>query len=295
MDRTRRLIAFWNWLPAFRAVAETEHLPTASEQLRVSASALSRSIRLLEEALDVELFERRGRNLILTDAGRALLVSVRHAMRVLDDGVETLSHVQARGPLKIACPGPFVSLYVLPALDAIRVSHPEIVPELSTADAERANAALLAGNLDIALLDGPVAHPHLVVERLTDIGYGVYCGRTHPLFNSEAPTPETLAEHGFVAPPGGDDHWPTDLPRKIGATLTQLQVGVDFCVAGAYLAVLPDVVAKPLVQSESLRRLPFDRFATTALYAVYREPLQSPTKIDLILPALRKATASPVD
>ena len=40
----------WNWLPAFRAVAETEHLPTASDLLHVTPSALSRTIRLLEQA-----------------------------------------------------------------------------------------------------------------------------------------------------------------------------------------------------------------------------------------------------
>ena len=51
MERMRRLTTLWSWLPGFRAVAETQHLPTASKQLHVGASALSRTIRLLEEAL----------------------------------------------------------------------------------------------------------------------------------------------------------------------------------------------------------------------------------------------------
>ncbi len=43
MQPLRRLVPFWNWLPAFRAVAESQHLPTASRELNVTAPALSRS------------------------------------------------------------------------------------------------------------------------------------------------------------------------------------------------------------------------------------------------------------
>ena len=46
---SERVSRIWNWLPVFRAVAETEHLPTASELLYVTPSALSRTIRLLEK------------------------------------------------------------------------------------------------------------------------------------------------------------------------------------------------------------------------------------------------------
>lgn len=288
MDRVRRLTAFWNWLPAFRAVAEEEHLPSASEEMHVSASALSRSIRLLEDALGVELFERRGRNLILTDAGRTLLISVRHAMRVLDDGVELLSETGASGPIRIACPGPFASLFVLPALEALRETHPDLVPVMKSADGERSNHLLLTGDLDLALVDDPVPHEDLVVERLTAIGYGVYCGRAHPLFGAESVSLEDVQAHRFAAPPSGDDHWPAEVTRTIGAELTQLQLGVDFCIEGGYLAVLPDVVAQSSVDRGLLRRLPLEIFRETALYAVYRKPLGTRTKIDVVLPALRE-------
>ena len=57
MEHLRRLYRVWNWLPAFRAVAETEHLPTASEMLGLTPSALSRAIKQLEDEL-VELLLR---------------------------------------------------------------------------------------------------------------------------------------------------------------------------------------------------------------------------------------------
>jgi len=291
MDRTRRLIGFWNWLPAFRVVAETEHLPTASEQLRVSPSALSRSIRLLEDALGEELFERKGRSLVLTEAGSDFLISVRRAMRVLDDGVERMGGGKVRGALRVACPGPFASLYVLPALQVLRTQHPELLPEISSLDAERANAQLLAGVLDLALLDDPVPNPQLVIERLAHIAYGVYCGRSHDLYAKAEPSIEEICEHTFAGPPGGDDHWPVDISRKVGAHLAHLQLGIDFCLTGDYLAVLPDAIAREHVAAGRLRRLPFERFETTSIYAVYREPLGSVTKLDALLPLLRQTTS----
>jgi DNA-binding transcriptional LysR family regulator len=74
MERVRRLRELWGWLPSFRAAAETEHLPTASELLHVSASSISRTVRLLEQQLGVDLFERGGRSMTLVScaaSGRA--------------------------------------------------------------------------------------------------------------------------------------------------------------------------------------------------------------------------------
>ena len=79
MDHLRRLFRVWNWLPAFRAVAETEHLPTASTVLNVTPSALSRSIKHLEEELGQQLFLRVGRRLELSPAGHELLRALRES------------------------------------------------------------------------------------------------------------------------------------------------------------------------------------------------------------------------
>src|SRR5688572_4700021 len=85
VERLRRLATLWNYLPGFRAVAESQHLPTASHLLFVSPSALSRTIRLLEEDLGRSLFDRVGRNIELNAAGRRLLSGVRDAMRLVDE------------------------------------------------------------------------------------------------------------------------------------------------------------------------------------------------------------------
>ena len=75
MKADKKLGDVWPWLPVFRVVAETEHLPTAAARLHVSPSALSRTIRLVEEALGEELFVRSARRIVLNSAGQRLLAA----------------------------------------------------------------------------------------------------------------------------------------------------------------------------------------------------------------------------
>jgi DNA-binding transcriptional LysR family regulator len=83
----KQVAAFWNYLPAFVAVAETEHLRLAAQQLRVSPSSLSRMIGLLEHHLGYTVFTRTGRRMTLNAAGHRLRSVVRQSMLLVDDAV----------------------------------------------------------------------------------------------------------------------------------------------------------------------------------------------------------------
>lgn len=285
MDRTRRLAQFWSWLPAFRAVAEKEHLPSAADSMHLSPSALSRSVKQLEEQLGVELFERSGRGIVLSNAGRVLLEHVRGAMRQVDDGVELITAQTKSGMIRVAAPGPFASLYVLPALARLRALHPKMIPSLSGMSGDTVNAALLEGRLDLALVDDPVPDQELIVDKLIDVPYGVYAGPGHPLYQTPAPTREQVLAHAFAAPPGGrDDHFPPEVPRIFNAHLEHLQLGLELCASGVSLAVLPQPVAE---RQSQLRKLPFDGIKVAALYAVYRRPMGNDSDALMMLNLVR--------
>ncbi len=287
MERVRRLSAFWNWLPAFRAVAELEHLPSAAEEFRVSASALSRSVRQLEEHLGLELFDREGR-LLLNDSGRQMLRVLRRAMRIVDDGVESITSRELVGPVRIAARGSFASIFLVPAMSSLRREHPKLVPEVTSMSSLNVSAELQAGHIDLAVLDDPIPEADLVVERLAEITYGVYCGRGHPLFETTDPTPGQILAHSFVGPMvEQNDHWPPDVSRVIGARFEVLHHGLEVCAAGGYLAVLPDRVAR--AWSAPLRRLSFTGLKPTTVYAIYREPLGDQNRVEIVLDAMRRA------
>src|SRR5688500_17704841 len=76
-----------NTLPAFRAVARLQNLRAAADELHLSHSAISQQIKLLEEQAGLELFERRGRGLVMTAAGLALQRAVEPALDRLAEGL----------------------------------------------------------------------------------------------------------------------------------------------------------------------------------------------------------------
>jgi LysR family transcriptional activator of nhaA len=77
----------------FRAIAHEQGLARAAERLHVSPSALSVQLRQLEERLGHALFERRGRRLVLTEAGR---VALEHADTIHAAGEELLATLKGR-------------------------------------------------------------------------------------------------------------------------------------------------------------------------------------------------------
>ena len=95
MERLARLYQLWSWLPHFRAIGETEHLPTVSKALGLSPSALSRALKQLEAAVGRTLFIRDGRTIRLNQDGEVLLRAVRLGLRGIDDAMTSLNRETA--------------------------------------------------------------------------------------------------------------------------------------------------------------------------------------------------------
>lgn len=164
MDRASRLATIWNWLPAFRAVAETQSLRVAARALHISPSALSRAVRQLEDAIGSELFVRAKSRLHLNSRGEALLSAVRDGMRGVDDA---LAGGTVRTQIRIACDPCWLPLLVLPIVaDGCVVVRDVAASELA--------GALLQGELDLAIGEATLAHSDLEVTTLATLPRQVF-------------------------------------------------------------------------------------------------------------------------
>lgn len=271
MERVRRLAPFWSWLPAFRAVAESQHLPSAARAIGIAPSGLSRAVRLLEAALGQQLFRRSGRRLELSPQGEGFLSAVREAMRAIDEGLLLLGAVDTTGPLQVAVAGSLVQLIVLPALDRVRHDHPGMAVRLHRL-LDSSTAALRDGTLDLVVSHRHVAHRDLVAELVGQVPYGIFCGRGHLLRHARAVSAARLSAHAFVVCEAGDP-WPSHVPRRIGLQVTEFSDAVAACAQGDHLAVLP----LGLERSRGLRRLPSRIPSAQPLFAITRRPLPGPT------------------
>jgi LysR family transcriptional activator of nhaA len=145
------LLYFW-------VVAKEGGLGPAGKQLRLSSPTLSGQIRKLEDALDVKLFQRRGRRLELTDVGR---VAYRYAEEIFGLGRELRDVLEGRPadrPLRLVVgiadvvPKLLLRKLLAPALDA-----PQPVRLICREDRfDRLLADLAAHELDVVIADSPV-------------------------------------------------------------------------------------------------------------------------------------------
>ena len=296
MQRAEQVREIWAWLPAFRAVAEHQHLSKAARALHLSPPAVSRTLRLLEGALGHPLFHRRGRGIQLNDEGRLLLAQVRDAMRWVEEAMGRIDERGHSGSVHVGALGVAAHVHVPLLVSRLVQEHPGFVPVVTTPPPEQVTDRLLQGRLDLVLSSAAAAAPELTVIRLTDVTNSVYCGPGHPLHGAAQPSQEELLTFPFVAPPRNergitDEGWPPDCRRVVACELDRMLAGVEACSSGAFLAVLPDVLAQR--HPADLRALDAVEIADIPVHAIRRRPLGEADRMDLVLDLLKDIDAPP--
>lgn len=115
-----------NTLRVFDAAARHLAFGKAAEELHVTHGAVSRQIRLLEDALGLALFERRNRAVFLTDAGRQLFEVTRALFEQLAAGLAKLRQPAADAPLVLSCEPTIAMMWLIPRLPDFQRAHPGV-------------------------------------------------------------------------------------------------------------------------------------------------------------------------
>lgn len=110
----------------FEAAAQTGSFVKAAEQLHVTHGAVSRQVRLLEEALGVELFERRNRAIFLNAAGRSLHATTLAVFEQLEGAVYRLQQAAREQVLVLSCEPTIAMKWLIPRLPAFHQANPDI-------------------------------------------------------------------------------------------------------------------------------------------------------------------------
>lgn len=137
----------------FLEVAQTGSVSQAARRLHVAASAVSRQIGKLEEALGCALFERKTRGMQPTPAGERLMAYVRAGN---DDAEQVIAQLhglagQTSLQVRVACTEGFATGFMPGVMTAFRQAHPGALVELMVALPEEASRLLLQGEADVAL------------------------------------------------------------------------------------------------------------------------------------------------
>ena len=152
----------------FVAVAEEGSFSNAAEREHVSQPSLSQQIHKLEEELNQQLFDRLPRSVVLTEAGRTLLVYARQILSGIAEArqaVTALEH-EVAGKLSVGAI-PSIALYVLPRLiGSFQRSYPKVTFELFEDTTEKLAQQLEDGTLDLVIASGSDEIPNLARHSL---------------------------------------------------------------------------------------------------------------------------------
>jgi DNA-binding transcriptional LysR family regulator len=154
-------------LEIFVAIARHGQVTRAAEELYLTQSATSMALAQLEKLLDVVLFHREGRQLVLTEQGRLLLAEAPGLLEQVHELPALLGGRggKLRGELRVAASTTVARYLIAPHLAAFGERHPALKLSLAIANAESAAAALSGHRADLAYVEGPVADPNLRAER----------------------------------------------------------------------------------------------------------------------------------
>ena len=246
-------------LPAFVEAARAENLRAAAEVLSLTHSAVSQQISALEERLGYPLFERRGKRLVLNDAGKTLLRHVEPALAQIRQGIQAASTVAAgtTQTLRLTMLPSFAQRWFVPRMGSWQKKYPDITLEIETSlnliDLQREgfHAGIRTG-------EGP--WPGLVAQRLYD-------GRTHIVALG---SPEAVARMPAVTPAevarqpllGSADLWlrwfataGLQVPVTVAATFHDISLMLMAAEQGLGLALARDLLAADAIRDGKLLKL----------------------------------------
>ncbi|WP_406720513.1 LysR substrate-binding domain-containing protein [Thioclava litoralis] len=168
-------------LRIFLAVAEREHVTRAAEALHLTPSATSAAISALEQRHGVRLFDRIGRRIVLSDAGRSFRTEARKLLAQAEQAERMLEDLAGltRGHLRIAASQTVANYWLPPVLARYRQSYPGIELQLRIGNSEEAAQKVHELEADLAVIEDrchddllevhPLASDHMKLVRAAGV------------------------------------------------------------------------------------------------------------------------------
>lgn len=257
-------------LRIFVAVAERLHMTKAAEAMNVTQSAASAAIAALETQHDVRLFDRVGRGLTLTEAGKAFLPEARAVLARAAAAAACLNDLSQlrRGELSIAA-SQTVASYWLPArLARFTHDYPQVDVKLTVRNTAVVAEAVEEGTVQLGFVEGRVEGAKLEHRRVAVDRIAVYASPAHALAGA-AVSLETLLAARWVLREEGSGTRAMFLQSmgERGAELAGLKVELELpsneavltaVESGPFVTAVSRLAARPFVDSGRLVELPFE-------------------------------------
>ena len=255
-------------LRIFVAVAEREHVTGAARDINLTQSAVSAAIAALESRYATKLFDRVGRRIELTQAGRLFLVEARGVLAMAGAAERVLMDLAGltRGALSLAASQTIANYWLPPVMHRFRELHPGITLDLTIGNTEQVAALIREGATDLGFIEGEVDEPALAVHPIAEDDLVLVVGPSHLWAGRRVVDLEEFPETPWVLrEPGSGTRAMFELALKAaGIPPERLEVALQLpsneavrtaVEAGAGATVISGLVSAPSIRAGLLVRL----------------------------------------
>lgn len=185
-------------LSIFISVCDQGSMTAAAEKLYITQPSVSQAIAELEHHYQVPLFERFGKKLYLTEAGKKLQAYARHILHLCQEAEDTMKNLRDFGTLRIGA-SMTIGITVLNSLiHELLELNPDlkVIPRIDNSGA--VEAMLLSAEADLGLIEGEIHSPDLIAKPFMEDELILVCAPTHPWAKKRVIQAEELRNQGFI-------------------------------------------------------------------------------------------------
>ncbi|MNJ44950.1 HTH-type transcriptional regulator GltR [compost metagenome] len=254
-------------LITFRTVASTLNFTRAAEVLNYVPSNVTMQMKALEDELGVRLFDRLGKQLVLTTVGKRFLTHIQDVLNKLDEARDVVhDNENLTGTLTISA-NEVICAYRLPAVfQRFRSQHPGVRLIFRSFPNQELKQTLFEGTADVVfMLDEPIRSSGLAVEPLAEENFRLFAAPDHLLANRTMLRLEDFHGQVFLTNEQGCPYrtmFDRSFEKEGIDTITYLEFqsaeAIKQCaISGIGIAFLPEVVVKAEVERGELIALPW--------------------------------------
>lgn len=280
----------WDKLRIFQAAADAGSFTHAGESLGLSQSAVSRQVSALEQDLEVPLFHRHARGLILTEQGEMLLRTVRDVMLKLSAVRTRLSDSRDKphGELRVTTTLGIGTNWLTPRLGEFLELYPDIQLNLILSDEE---LDLGMREADVALRMREPVQPDLIRRRLFTMHFHAYASADYLRRHGQPRTHDDLDGHRILTYVGDSPNMFASIgtlpnigrepkkPRATAMRVNNITALLRAVQAGVGIAILPDYLIGE--DSGLVRLLPQSDMPELDCYLVYPEEMKAVARVQV--------------
>lgn len=236
-------------LAVVQEVERQSSLTAAAEVLHVTQSALSHSMKKLEQQLGTDIWLREGRSLRLTQAGQYLLAVAGRVLPQLDLAEQRLRQFAQgeRGTLRIGMECHPCYQWLLKVVSPYLAAWPDVDVDVKQKFQFGGIGALLGYEIDLLVTPDPLFKPGLVFEPVFDYEQVLVVARGHPLTGAAYARPKQLAQEVLITYPVETDRLdvfteflsPAGIAPKRHKTIETTDIMVQMVASGRGVAALP--------------------------------------------------------